>query len=226
MIHLYENSFWKGAAVAAQRPRPIIVLVAVMMHLAVAAGIAALRLAGTEPALRAVDWPGSLVMGLAYALPALLGLLALRGRPAALLAACALSLLLAGIPLTAASPVLLALAVLYAIGYARWAPPRWASRRASRLAALGLLAGMVLAGAAAFVALFWPAHPTYAWSVTVGRDGHTSYSRTLERLPCGSGQIEQRVEPPGQGPGGATTIELGCSDAVVGLKQAGVTPWP
>jgi hypothetical protein len=212
--------------VATARPRPIIVLVAVTMHLAIAITFTALRLVGTEPPLRPIDWPGAVVMGLAYALPALLGLLALSGRrPAALLAASVLSLLLAFTALSGVSLALLVPAVLDAVGYAHWTPPRWAPQPTLRLATLGLLAAIVLAGAAAFAALFWPAagQTTYCWSVTVDRDGHTSYGRHVERLQAASGQIEQDLQPPGQGPGGATTVEQGCSDGVIGLKQAGMS---
>src|SRR6266545_2287487 len=143
------------------------VLCVVTVHLAIALYLGALRVAGTEAALRPVDWSGSVAMALVFALPALLGLLALRGRPAALLAA-------------------------------------------------GLLS-VVLAGVAAFAVLLWPPQASYSWSLTA--DGGV---RTTRVQRC-SGGTEQRIEPPGRGPGGATTVEQGCSDGVIPPGHAGVS---
>ncbi|HEX8135766.1 MAG TPA: hypothetical protein VF880_20330, partial [Actinomycetes bacterium] len=92
------------------------------MHLLLALGFAALHVAGTAPPLRALEWPGELVLALAYALPGLLGLLALTGRPAALLAAGVLSVPPASTALSGISLVLLVPTALDAVGYARWQP--------------------------------------------------------------------------------------------------------
>jgi len=188
-----------------------LVLLAVAVHMAIVLCLGALRLAGTEAALRRVDWPGTAALALAFALPAFLGLLALRGRPAALLAAGLLSLVLS----VAVSVVALALllpAVLYLGGYARSAA--WHGPRPARF---GLVATVVLAGVAASAVLLWPTQASYSWSVTADRDVRTT------RVQQCSEETEQRIEPPGRGPGGTTTVEQGCSDGVIPVGHAGVS---
>jgi hypothetical protein len=199
----------------AARARPVIVPLAVSVHLLLALGFTALRVAGTPPPLQALEWPGELVMALVYALPALLGLLALAGRPAALLAAGVLSVPLAFTALSGISLVLLVPAALDVVGYARWRP-----RPPLRLPALGLLAAIVVLGTAALPVLVSAGDDTaYCWAATVDLDGHRTYSRLVER---------RTVSPSGQhsiglaegGPQG-TTSEAGCSTGIIELPQAG-----
>ncbi len=151
-------------------------------------------------------------MALVFALPALLGLLALRGRPAALLAAGLLSLVLSVIAVSVVALALLLPAVLYLGGSARSA-----ARAGRGPARFGLIASVVLAGVAAFAVLLWPPQASYSWSLTA--DGGV---RTTRVQRC-SGGTEQRIEPPGRGPGGATTVEQGCSDGVIPPGHAGVS---
>jgi hypothetical protein len=154
-------------------------------------------------------------MAQAYALPALLGLLALAARPAALLAACVLSVPLAFTPLSGVSLVLLVPAALYAIGYTSWRP-----RPAPRLPALGLLAAVVLLGAAVLPA--WPAGDDvmYCWAATVGPDGHKAYSRDVERRPLDP-FAELSLGLAEKGPAGASG-ETGCSTGIIEPPQAGI----
>src|SRR6266545_7311439 len=189
-----------------------LVLLAVAVHMAIVLCLGALRLAGTEAALRRVDWPGTAALALAFALPAFLGLLALRGRPAALLAAGLLSLVLSVIAVSVVALALLLPAVLYLGGSARSA-----ARAGRGPARFGLIASVVLAGVAAFAVLLWPPQASYSWSLTA--DGGV---RTTRVQRC-SGGTEQRIEPPGRGPGGATTVEQGCSDGVIPPGHAGVS---
>lgn len=198
------------------RPRPAVVLVAVSLQLLLALGFAAIRFAGTAPPLRAVEWPGLLALALVYGLPALLGLLALTGRPAALLAAALLSLPLAFTALSGISLVLLVPGVLYAVGYARWAP-----RPAPRVTTAALVAAVALLGLAAFAALVvWPADDTVAcWSVTVTPDGDRSYGPVELRAQDPSGQRSFGLA---QG-AAATTVEQGCSSGILELPQAAVS---
>ncbi|HEV8167505.1 MAG TPA: hypothetical protein VGR74_24190, partial [Actinomycetota bacterium] len=145
----------------AARARPV-VLIAVSLHLLLALGFAVLHVAGTAPPLRALEWPGALVMALAYALPGLLGLLALTGRPAALRAAGVVSVPLAFTALSGVSLVVLVPAALDAVGYARWRP-----RPPLRWPALGLLAAIVVLGAAAVPVLASAGDDTaWCWAAT------------------------------------------------------------
>jgi hypothetical protein len=200
----------------AARARPVVVPVAVSLHLLLALGFAALRVAGTAPPLRALEWPGELVMALAYALPALLGLLALAGRQAALLAASVLSVPLAFTALSGISLVLLVPAALDAVGYARWRP-----RPPLRLPALGLLSAIVVLGAAALPVLLASAgdDTAYCWAATIDPDGHRTYGRLVERRPTSpSGQHSIGLAE--GGPQG-TASEAGCSTGIIELPQAG-----
>lgn len=199
----------------AARARPV-VLIAVSLQLLLALGFAALHVAGTAPPLRALDWPGALVMALAYALPGLLGLLALGGRPAALLAAGVLSVPLAFTALSGISLVMLVPAALDAVGYARWRP-----RPPLRWPALGLLAAIVVLGAAALPVLASAGDDTaWCWAATVDAGGHRTYGRLVERRPV-SPSGEHSI---GLGEGGpqGTTAEAGCSTGIIELPQAGL----
>jgi hypothetical protein len=200
----------------AARARPV-VLIAVSLHLLLALGFAALRFGGTAPPLRALEWPGELVMALAYALPGLLGLLALTGRPAALVAAGALSVPLAFTALSGISLVLLVPATLDIVGYARWRP-----RPPLRLPAVGLLAAIVVLGTAALPVLLASAgdDTAWCWTATVDPGGHRTYGRLVERRPVGpSGQHSIGLAE--GGPQG-TTGEAGCSTGVIEPSRAGL----
>lgn len=199
------------------RRRPAALLVGVWIHLLLAVGFAAIRFANTPPPLRAVEWPGNLAMALVYALPALLALLALAGRAAALLAAAVLSVPLAFTALSGVSLLLLVPAALYAVAYLRWK-----RRPALALATVGLVAAVALLGVAAFAALL--AEPgsddtLFCWSATTGPDGATSYGPVERRVQDPSGQHAFGLA---EGQAG-TTQEQGCSTGVLELPQAALS---
>lgn len=156
------------------------------------------------------------MLALAYALPGLLALLALTGRPAALLAAGALSVLPAFTALSGVSLVLLVPAALDAVGYARWRP-----RPPLRLPALGLLAAIVVLGTAALPVLASAGdHTAWCWTATVDSGGHRTYGRLVERPPVGpSGQHSTGLAE--GGPQG-TTGEAGCSTGIIEPLRAGL----
>lgn len=201
------------------RPRPAAVVVAVSVQLLLAAGFAVLRLAGSEPPLRALEWPGVLAMALVYGLPALLGLLAVAGRPAALLPAATLNLPLAFTALSGISLLLLVPAVCYLVGYARWRPrPPLSAGTLARSVVV-----VVLGLAAAVALLVWSAgdgDAMYCWSATAGPDGPTTYGPAERRAQGPSGQHSLGL--PAGGPAG-TVSQQGCSTGIFTPTQAALS---
>jgi hypothetical protein len=100
----------------------LVARVGVVLNALVAVAFGALRLLAEAPPLRAVAWPGAVGLAAAYAVPAALATVALRGRrPAALLAAGLLGLPLAfsamsGVSLVLLVPAAAGIAVAAAVG--------------------------------------------------------------------------------------------------------------
>jgi hypothetical protein len=100
----------------------LVARVGVVLNALMAVAFGALRLLAEAPPLRAVAWPGAVGLAAAYAVPAALATVALRGRrPAALLAAGLLGLPLAfsamsGVSLVLLVPAAAGIAVAAAVG--------------------------------------------------------------------------------------------------------------
>jgi hypothetical protein len=131
----------------------LVARVGVVLNALMAVAFGALRLLAEAPPLRAVAWPGAVGLAVAYAVPAALATVALRGRrPAALLAAGLLGLPLAFSAMSGVSLVLLVPAACYLAGYAAWAPrprPRLGAAAAAGIAvaaAVGIVPLVLLVG--------------------------------------------------------------------------------
>jgi hypothetical protein len=189
------------------------VRVGIAVNALVALAFGALRLVAEAPPLRALAWPGAVGLAAAYALPAALATVALRGRrPAALLAAALLGLLLAFTALSGVSLVLLVPAACYLAGYAAWG-------RRPRLGA-GAVAGIAaaaLAGIVPLVLLFGSVGGSrgYCYSWTEDPAGRRTYNPARPddgNRREGSGSLSL---PPGLGAAGS-----GCTSDPVSPFQA------
>jgi hypothetical protein len=131
------------------RGSPVVLLGSILNVLA-ALAFGGLHLLLEPPPLRGVVWPGAVALAVAYAVPAALAVVALRGRrPAALLGAGLVGVPLAFTALSGVSLVLLVPAVCYLAGYATWRP-----RPPLRAGAVAGVAAVLAAGVAALVLLF------------------------------------------------------------------------
>jgi hypothetical protein len=217
------------AMMAATQPVRAIVA-APALRLAVAVNVlAALVLGGGQlvaeaPPLRPVIWPGAVALALAYALPAVLAIVALvRRRPAALLAAGLVGLPLAFTAMSGASLILLLPAAGYLLGYATWAP-----RPRLGLAAVGLIAAIVVAGTGALVLPFSsPVGESGGWCFTWTQDadGQRVYGPRT-RAPgaaLGQGQGSGSAGPDGGQRGSSCVSDVVTpGEAVLGLAAAAV----
>jgi hypothetical protein len=194
----------------------LVARVGIVLNALVAVAFGALRLLAEAPPLRAVAWPGAVGLAAAYAVPAALATVALRGRrPAALLAAGLLGLPLAFSAMSGVSLVLLVPAACYLAGYAAWAP-----RPRPRLGA-GAVAGIALAAAVGIVPLVLLVGSLggargYCYSWTEDLAGHRTYTQAR---PDGGNGLEEGAgsEPlrPGQQAAGS-----GCTSDLVRPGQA------
>lgn len=181
------------------------VLVAAALHAGVAAAFAfaAPLLREGERPLDGLDVLGHTALFAAYAAPALLAVLALRGRPLLLLAAAGLSLLLAFTALSGVSLVLLLPGAVYLGSFLRVGVPPGRG-----LAALALVAAVLALGVAGFAALFVRTEQV-CWRYEVRGDGTTTY----ERIPARD----------------ADSLSLSAAGDVVeaggGCKQRATAPW-
>jgi hypothetical protein len=172
------------------------------------------------PPLRTLAWPGAVAFAAAYAVPAALAAVALRGqRPAALLGAGLVGLPLAFTAMSGISLVLVLPAACYLIAYAAWTP-----RPPLRAGAVAGIAAILAAGAAALVLLF--ASPIgepkgYCYSWTEDLAGRRTYSPAR---PADPGATELRSEPGGPGVrvGGSscTSDVIAPAEAALGLGAA------
>lgn len=197
---------------------PPVVLLGIALNVLAALAFGGLHLLSEPPPLRAVVWPGAVALAVAYAVPAALAVVALRGRrPAALLAGGLVGLPLAFTALSGVSLVLLVPAVCYLVGYATWTPrPPLGARAVTAIAAI------LAAGVAALVLLF--ASPVgeprgYCYSWTVDPAGGRTYGPAR---PDDPGEL---VLAPGPGPGsgsGCTSDVVTPAEAALGLGAAAV----
>lgn len=131
------------------RPGRLVVL-GIAVNALAALVFGGLHLLTEPPPLRPVVWPGAVALAVAYAVPAALAVVALRGRrPAALLGAGLVGVPLAFTALSGVSLVLLVPAACYLVGYASWRP-----RPPLRAGAVAGVAAVLAAGVAALVLLF------------------------------------------------------------------------
>lgn len=128
------------------------------------------------------DRLGAVPLAAVYGLPAVLAALALRRRPALLLAAGIASLVLAVFPFSLHSFVFGPIALVYLVAYARWPKTDHAGKRTATVAMVVPLLLVM-----AFVALIWHEDPicytkTASGEVTIDRDPGTvtSGSQTIE----------------------------------------------
>jgi hypothetical protein len=190
--------------------------VGVVLNALVAVAFGALRLLAEAPPLRAVAWPGAVGLAAAYAVPAALGTVALRGRrPAALLAAGLLGLPLAFSAMSGVSLVLLVPAACYLAGYAAWAP-----RPRPRLGA-GAAAGIAVAAAVGIVPLVLLVGSLggargYCYSWTEDLAGRRTYSQAR---PDGGNGLEERAGSEPLRPG-LRAAGSGCTSDLVRPVQA------
>lgn len=189
-----------------------VVPLGIVLNLLAALAFGGLHLLHEPPPLRAVVWPGAVALAVAYAVPAALAVVALRGRrPAALLGAGLVGLPLAFTALSGVSLVLVVPAVCYLVGYVTWRP-----RPPLRAGALVGIAAILVAGVAALVLLF--ASPVgeprgYCYSWTVDPAGRRTYSPARPDATVG----------PGQGSGsGCTSDVVTPAEAALGLGAAAV----
>jgi hypothetical protein len=192
----------------------LVARVGVVLNVLVAMAFGALRLLSEAPPLRAVAWPGAVGLAAAYAVPAALATVALRGRrPAALLAAGLLGLPLAFSAMSGVSLVLLAPAAGYLAGYAAWTPrPRLGAGAAAGIAvaaAVGIVPLVLLAGS-----LGGARGSCYSWTEDLA--GRRTYTQAR---PDGGNGLEEGAgsEPlrPGQRAAGS-----GCTSDLVRPGQA------
>jgi hypothetical protein len=194
----------------------LVARVGVVLNALVAVAFGALRLLAEAPPLRAVAWPGAVGLAAAYAVPAALATVALRGRrPAALLAAGLLGLPLAFSAMSGVSLVLLVPAACYLAGYATWAPrprPRLGAAAAAGIAvaaAVGIVPLVLLVGSLGGAR-------GYCYSWTEDLAGRRTYTQAR---PDGGNGLEEGAgsEPlrPGQRAAGS-----GCTSDLVRPGQA------
>lgn len=147
------------------------VWIAALLHVGVAAAFAfaAPLLDRSERRPDGLDVLGNVALFAVYAAPALLALLALRGRPLLLLPAAVLAFLLAFTALSGVSLVLLLPGAAYLAAFlAAGAPP------SRGLAPAVLVLGAVALGVAAFAALFVQTE-LVCWRYEVRADGTNTY---------------------------------------------------
>jgi hypothetical protein len=209
--------------VATRGPRragaaPIVVL-GIALNVLAALVFGGLRLLLEPPPLRTVAWPGAVALAVAYAVPAALAAVALRGqRPAALLGAGLVGLPLAFTAMSGVSLVLVVPAACYLIAYAAWTP-----RPQLRAGAVAGIATVLAAGVAALVLLF--ASPIgepkgYCYSWTEDLAGGRAYSPARPADP-GATELWSGPGGPGvRGGSGCTSDVITPAEAALGLGAA------
>ena len=186
-----------------------IVLPAAIAGLAIAAGLGVLRFALSEPPERSVEWLGDLALAAVYAVPAVLALVGLRGRPSLLAAGGVLGIALAFTAFSGVALVLVVPSALYLVGYGK-APGTGAKFRIPPL--LVLLLTLALGVGALFV-LFAHNDPI-CWAVR-----NTAAGKVYVELPASEFQtqsgfaVSSNQLPPG-------TNESGCSSDTIRFPEA------
>lgn len=194
----------------------LVARVGIVLNALVAVAFGALRLLAEAPPLRAVAWPGAVGLAAAYAVPAALATVALRGRrPAALLAAGLLGLPLAFSAMSGVSLVLLVPAACYLAGYAAWAPrprPRLGAAAAAGIAvaaAVGIVPLVLLVGSLGGAR-------GYCYSWTEDLAGRRTYSQAR---PDGRNGLEEGAGSEPLRPG-LRAAGSGCTSDLVRPVQA------
>jgi hypothetical protein len=201
-----------------------VVLLGIVLNAIAALVFGGLHLLLEPPPLRAVVWPGAGALAVAYAVPAALAVVALRGRrPAALLGAGLVGLPLAFTALSGVSLVLVVPAACYLIGYAAWRP-----RPPLRAGAVAGIAAILATGVAALALLF--ASPIgeprgYCYSWTEDPAGRRTYGPARPDAAgdpgrrSGSGSPAPDLRPGGRG---CTSDVVTPAEAALGLGAAAV----
>ena len=168
-----------------------------------------------EPPQQPFDWVGDGAMVLAYGLPALLALLALRGRPILLLAAAILGLPLAFTLLSGVSLVLLLPSAAYVAAFIA------SGARIPVLPGAIVVLGVAVLGFAALHALF-AREDIFCWEYVVRTDGTTVY-REVPASDMTRVEDGQRVftSPPGGHSVGPGEVEAGggCDDRITVVES-------
>jgi hypothetical protein len=198
---------------------PIVVL-GIALNILAALVFGGLHLLLEAPPLRTVTLPGAAALAAAYAVPAALAAIALRGqRPAALLSAGLVCLPLAFTAMSGVSLVLVLPAACYLIAYVAWTP-----RPPLGAGVVVGIAAILAAGVAALVLLF--ASPIdepkgYCYSWTEDLVGRRTYSPARPPDPA---DTELRSEPGGPGVlvggSGCTSDIITPAEAALGLGAA------
>lgn len=143
------------------------------------------------------DRLGAVPLAVVYGLPGVLAALALRRRPALLLAAGIASLVLAVFPFSLHSFVFGPVGLVYLIAYARWPKPHHVDKNSAIVALVVPLLLVV-----AFLALVWHEDPIcYAKDTS----GEVTINRDAGSITMGSQTIEA----------GSDIVERGCSSDTV-----------
>jgi hypothetical protein len=196
-------------------PRPTaprIAIVAIVLSFALAFAVGILRTVNAKPVERAAEVAGNIAFAVVFVVPALLGLLGLRGRPSLLVAAGALDLMLAFVSLISfIGLVFLPPAVMFFVAAGQ---ARGAGVSPGRSIAAVLVA--VILGAAAFFALFaredpvcWARNPTTGESFRLDPDSFVHGS---------SISIDGRDLPPGATESGCSTDSISNGEAITGIS--------
>jgi hypothetical protein len=178
--------------------------------LLLAAALLVRLLAIANPVERGTELPSTIALVAAYAVPGLLGVLSLRGRPALALAGGVLGLPLGVTAMSGVSLVLWIPSFLLLASYAAWRerPPTRAP------AAVIAITAFVL-GTGAFAANV-SEHRTVCWTFVTYTDGHSTYARAAPNSRIG-GFIAPGVAQSGMGCADAGTTK----GAVIALGLVG-----
>ncbi|HSJ94971.1 MAG TPA: hypothetical protein VK896_13135 [Gaiellaceae bacterium] len=180
------------------------------------------RLWDDEPPLDAAGALGDLALAAAYAVPALLALVALRGRPLLLFPAAGLAFLFSFTALSGVSLVLLIPAAAYLVGFLRAAPP---AGRA--VAGVTVVLVVVALGVASFLGLFARGE-LVCWRYEVRENGEKSYERVPADVFSSSVQAGVGVTEAGSGCEERPTVSAALASlgllALLLLVAARVTP--
>jgi hypothetical protein len=157
---------------------PIVVL-GIALNILAALVFGGLHLLLEAPPLRTVAWPGAVALAAAYAVPAALAAIALRGqRPATLLGAGLVGLPLAFTAMSGVSLVLVLPAACYLIAYVAWTP-----RPPPRAGGVVGIAAILAAGVAALVLLFASPSASPRDTATPGPKTSLAAAPTAPRAP-------------------------------------------
>jgi hypothetical protein len=195
---------------------PRIAVVAIAVSFALAAGVGILRTVNAEPVERTAEVAGNVAFALVFAVPALLAILGLRGRPSLLVAAGVLDLVLAVVTMiTLIGLVFVAPGVMFLVTSGRIAD---GGARPVRSIAAVVLA--IVLGTAAFFALFVHEDPVcWATNAATGE----SIRLDADRFVHGSSiSMDSRDLPPGTTESGCTSDSISNGEALLATAVVAV----